>query len=51
MAIDEARQDRGFPEVEALSREVCSLPIYPELDEDEIDYVIETVKAFHQVHA
>jgi dTDP-4-amino-4,6-dideoxygalactose transaminase len=43
--------DRGFPEVEALSREVCSLPIYPELEEDEIAYVIETVQAFHQVHA
>jgi dTDP-4-amino-4,6-dideoxygalactose transaminase len=44
-------EDRGFPEVEALSREVCSLPIYPELTDDEIAYVIDTVKAFHQVHA
>jgi dTDP-4-amino-4,6-dideoxygalactose transaminase len=44
-------EDRGFPEVEALSREVCSLPIYPELTEDEIAYVVDTVKAFHHVHA
>jgi len=44
-------EDRGFPEVEALSREVCSLPIYPELEDGEIEYVIDTVKAFHQVHA
>jgi dTDP-4-amino-4,6-dideoxygalactose transaminase len=44
-------ENRGFPEVEALSREVCSLPIYPELEDEEISYVIETVKAFHQVHA
>ena len=39
--------DRGFPEVEALSREVCSLPIYPELDEGQIDFVIATVHAFY----
>lgn len=44
-------ENRGFPEVEALSREVCSLPIYPELEEDEIAYVVDTVKAFHQVRA
>lgn len=42
-----ALEDRGFPEVEALSREVCSLPMYPELEEPEIDYVIEMVRAFH----
>jgi dTDP-4-amino-4,6-dideoxygalactose transaminase len=46
-----ALEDKGFPEVEALSREVCSLPIYPELEDDEIAYVIDTVKAFHQVIA
>jgi len=44
-------EDRGFPEVEALSREVCSLPIYPELEDGEIEYVIDTVAAFHRVHA
>jgi dTDP-4-amino-4,6-dideoxygalactose transaminase len=39
--------DRGFPEVESLSREVCSLPLYPELEDGEVDVVIETVRAFY----
>jgi dTDP-4-amino-4,6-dideoxygalactose transaminase len=39
--------DRGFPETEALSREVCSLPMFPELEDDEVEYVIQTVQAFH----
>lgn len=40
-------EDRGFPETEALSREVCSLPMYPELEDEEIDYVIATVRSFY----
>jgi len=40
-------QDRGFPETEALSREVCSLPMNVELDDDEIDYVIAVVRKFY----
>ncbi len=39
--------DRGFPETEALSREVCSLPMNVEIDEEEIDYVIEVVRSFY----
>ena len=39
--------DRKFPETEAISREVCSLPIYPELEEQEIDYVISVVRRFY----
>mgnify|MGYP000863682205 FL=1 len=39
--------DRGFPETEALSQEVCSLPMCVELEDEEIDYVIKTVKAFY----
>jgi dTDP-4-amino-4,6-dideoxygalactose transaminase len=39
--------DRGFPETEALSREVCSLPMNVEIDEDEIDYVIKVVRNFY----
>lgn len=39
--------DRGFPETEALSREVCSLPMNVELSQDEIEYVIDTVKSFY----
>ena len=40
-------QDRGFPETESLSREVCSLPMSVELDEREVEYVIETVRKFY----
>ncbi len=39
--------DKGFPETEALSREVCSLPMNIEIEDNEIDYVIEVVKSFY----
>lgn len=39
--------DRGFPETEALSCEVCSLPMNIELDIEEIDYVIKVVRSFY----
>ena len=39
--------DRGFPETEALSREVCSLPMNAEIDDGEVDYVIAVVRAFY----
>jgi len=40
-------EDRGFPETEALSREVCSLPMNVEIMDDEIDYVISVVRKFY----
>lgn len=40
-------EDRGFPETEALSREVCSLPMNVEIEDDEVDYVIEVVRNFY----
>jgi len=40
--------DRGFPETEALSREVCSLPMCVELDDEEVDYVIQVVRKFYR---
>jgi dTDP-4-amino-4,6-dideoxygalactose transaminase len=40
--------DKGFPETEALSREVCSLPMSFELTDDEVDYVIQNVRAFYK---
>lgn len=40
-------EDTGFPEVEAISREVCSLAIYPELEDDEIADVTRTVRSFY----
>ena len=38
--------DRGFPVTEAISRDVCSLPMAVELEDDEVDYVIQVVRAF-----
>ena len=41
--------DRGFPETETLSREVCSLPMNVEIDDEQIDYVIKTVRSFYRL--
>jgi dTDP-4-amino-4,6-dideoxygalactose transaminase len=41
-------EDRGFPETEALSREVCSLPINVEINDAEVDYVISVVRKFYR---
>ncbi len=35
-----------FPVSEQLSQEVLSLPIYPELTPDQLQYVVDTIKAF-----
>jgi dTDP-4-amino-4,6-dideoxygalactose transaminase len=40
-------EDRGFPETEALSREVCSLPMNVEITDDEIAMVISVVRSFY----
>ncbi|MBM4272305.1 MAG: DegT/DnrJ/EryC1/StrS family aminotransferase [Deltaproteobacteria bacterium] len=40
-------EDQGFPETEALSREVCSLPMNVEITDEEVDYVIATVRSFY----
>jgi dTDP-4-amino-4,6-dideoxygalactose transaminase len=40
-------EDRGFPVTEAISREVCSLPMAVELDDDDVDYVIDVVRKFY----
>ncbi len=40
-------EDRGFPETEALSREVCSLPMKVEITDEEVDYVIAVVRRFY----
>lgn len=39
--------DRGFPETEALSREVCSLPMNVEIDDEQVGYVIKAVRSFY----
>ena len=40
-------EDRGFPETESLSREVCSLPMNVEITDEEVEYVISVVRAFY----
>jgi dTDP-4-amino-4,6-dideoxygalactose transaminase len=40
-------EDRGFPETEALSREVCSLPMNVEIEDSDVDYVIQVVRSFY----
>ncbi|MCB2227328.1 MAG: DegT/DnrJ/EryC1/StrS family aminotransferase [Desulfarculaceae bacterium] len=40
-------KDGDFPETEALSAEVCSLPMHPDLEQEEIDYIIATVQKFY----
>jgi dTDP-4-amino-4,6-dideoxygalactose transaminase len=42
-------EDRGFPETEALSREVCSLPMNVEIEDWQVDYVIKTVRSFYKM--
>ena len=39
--------DRGFPETEALSREVCSLPMNIEITDEEVEYVIKVVRTYY----
>lgn len=39
--------DRSFPETEALSREVCSLPMNVEISDEELAYVIKVVRSFY----
>ena len=38
--------DSGFPEAERLAREALSLPMYPELDDSDIDYVCDQLTSF-----
>jgi dTDP-4-amino-4,6-dideoxygalactose transaminase len=40
-------KDSGFPETEALSREVCSLPMNVEIEDAEVDRVIKVVRSFY----
>jgi len=39
--------DRGFPVTEAISREVCSLPMNVEICLEEVEYVIQTARKFY----
>jgi len=37
-----------LPKTEQLSNEVLSLPMYPELSDEQVEYVIETIHNFHK---
>src|SRR6059036_917253 len=37
-----------LPESERASREVLSLPVYPELSRDQLDYVIDAIRGFYR---
>lgn len=41
-------KDRGFPETEALSREVCSLPMNAEITDEQVQTVINAARAFYR---
>lgn len=39
---------KNFPVTDTLSKEVCSLPLYPELKVKEVDYIVQTISTFYQ---
>jgi dTDP-4-amino-4,6-dideoxygalactose transaminase len=41
-------KENDFPMAEAAAREVLSLPMYPELSEDEIRYIAESIHMFYR---
>ncbi|WP_447974330.1 DegT/DnrJ/EryC1/StrS family aminotransferase [Nitrospira sp. Kam-Ns4a] len=43
-------QKGAFPESERAAEEVLSLPVYAELTDDQLAYVVESIKAFYQSH-
>jgi len=43
---DDRYQDGAFPVAEQLAKEVISLPMHTELDEDQLGYITEKVKEF-----
>lgn len=40
-------ESRPLPKTEQICREILSLPMYPELTDEEVDFVIQTVKTFY----
>lgn len=43
-------KEGDFKESESTSKEILSLPIYPELTDEEVDYVTETILKFFKSH-
>jgi dTDP-4-amino-4,6-dideoxygalactose transaminase len=47
MFAEYLKSGEGFPEAERLAREALSLPMYPELNDDDIDYVCQQLTSFN----
>ncbi len=43
---DQAWKEGDFPVAEAVARRILPLPMYPELTNEQVDYVIQSVRAF-----
>ena len=41
-------KDGMYPEAEQLSREVLSLPMYPNLSNEEIEYIVTSIEEFYK---
>lgn len=41
-------RDGSLPEAERAAREVLSLPVYPELTQSQLDYVIDSIRGFYR---
>jgi dTDP-4-amino-4,6-dideoxygalactose transaminase len=44
---DQGWQAGDFPVAEAVSRRILPLPMYPELTDEQADYVVKQVRAFY----
>ncbi len=38
----------ALPEAEAAAQETLALPVYPELDQDQLQYVVDRIREFHE---
>jgi dTDP-4-amino-4,6-dideoxygalactose transaminase len=42
-------KEGDFPVAESVSKKILPLPMYPELTNEQVDYVIETIKSFFNI--
>jgi dTDP-4-amino-4,6-dideoxygalactose transaminase len=42
-------KEGDFPEAEKATKEILSLPIFPEITKEEQDYIISTINAFKNI--
>ena len=43
-------KEGDFPVAERVCKEILALPIYPELEEDEVEFVCDAIESFYQGH-